>query len=67
MVKIELSCRRELDLDIFSIQKMTFFAKAENAISGFSCRRELDFDDFFNKKEKSSSVCEMSIFEGCLS
>ena len=65
MVKIELSCRRELDLDLSVIHFFAFFAERDNLISGVSCRRELDFDDVFMKTKKNGNVCEMSTFEGC--
>ena len=52
MAKIELSCRRELDLELLSIHLFAFFAKGENVISGLSCRRELDFDVFVNVNKK---------------
>ena len=44
IIKIELSCRRELDFDHFAYVKLNFFAKCENVISGLPCKRELDFD-----------------------
>ena len=67
MVKIELSCRRELDLDLLAIHFFVFFAKGDNLISGLSSRRELIFDEILMKQIKNGSVCEMSTFEGCLS
>ena len=67
MVKIELSCRRQLDLDLVAIHFFKFFAEGDNLISGVSCRRELNFDDLFMKTKKNGSVCELSTFEGCLS
>ena len=66
MAKIELSCRRELNLKILSTHCFAFFAEGENVISGLSCRRELDFDVFVRQRKKAGSVSEMPIFGGCL-
>ena len=65
--KIELSCKRVVDLDFLSIHMFAFLAQDENGISGLSCRRELNFNCFFLNPPKKNSVGKMSIFEGCLS
>ena len=57
MVKIELSCRRQLDLDLLAIHFFAFFAEGDNLISGLSCRRELILDDFIMKQKSNGNGC----------
>ena len=65
IVKMVLSCRRELNFQFLKHAQSTIFGKVENRILGLSCRRELNFGVFFNKIEKITTKVECRVFEGC--
>ena len=65
IVKMVLSCRRELIFHFLKHAKSTIFGKVENRILGLSCRQELNFCVFFYKIEKITTKVECRVFEGC--